>query len=219
MPGARKLSADLSSYVAKSLFSVAHTILTANTASTPDDLLVDEQTLVGRLTGGNIAALTVPQVRTLLTLDNYHAICGTNAGQTIPNNAYTIVNYETETLNADECVVVGASWAYTVPVGGDGSYFVKASILFAPSTAWTAGEIARLRVNVSDSATLWYLDSKANEGSTSHTVMLRGCEDIPLVAGDTISIEVFQNTGGNLDLTTSPGFCNVSIRRTEALSA
>ncbi len=159
------------------------------------------------------------RLATATEITDFAALCGANAGQTIPNNAWTIVNYETETLNADGCVVTGASWAYTVPAGGDGSYFVKASILFASSTAWTDGKLGRLRVNVSDSATLWYLDSKANEGSTNHTVMLRGCEDIPLVAGDTLSIEVFQNTGGNLDLTTDPGFCCVSIRRTDALSA
>lgn len=53
--------------VAKSLYD-AHTILAAVTDDNPAALTVGEQTLVGRITGGNIAALTPAQIRTLLDL-------------------------------------------------------------------------------------------------------------------------------------------------------
>lgn len=52
-------------YVQESLFD-AHTILAATSDNTPAALTVGEQTLVGRITAGNIAALTASQVRTLL---------------------------------------------------------------------------------------------------------------------------------------------------------
>lgn len=52
-------------YVQESLFD-AHTILAATSDNTPAALTVGEQTLVGRVTAGNIAALTASQVRTLL---------------------------------------------------------------------------------------------------------------------------------------------------------
>lgn len=52
-------------YVQESLFD-AHTILAATSDNTPAALTVGEQTLVGRITAGNIAALTPSQVRTLL---------------------------------------------------------------------------------------------------------------------------------------------------------
>ena len=46
----------------------AHTILAATSDDTPVALTVGEQTLVGRITSGNIAALTATQVRTLLNV-------------------------------------------------------------------------------------------------------------------------------------------------------
>lgn len=49
---------DLSGYVAKSLYD-ANTILYATTDNTPAALTVGEQTIVGRTTGGAIAALTI----------------------------------------------------------------------------------------------------------------------------------------------------------------
>ena len=48
----------------------AHSILKADTAKTPDALTVAEQTLVGRITGGVIAALTPAQILTLLGLSD-----------------------------------------------------------------------------------------------------------------------------------------------------
>ena len=53
--------------VAKSLYN-ANTILVANTDDTPIALDVAEQTLIGRVTGGNIAALTPTQIKTLLAI-------------------------------------------------------------------------------------------------------------------------------------------------------
>lgn len=58
--------------VAASLYN-AHTILAATTDDNPAPVTVGEDTLVGRITGGNIAALTPSQVRTMLSL-----VIGTN---------------------------------------------------------------------------------------------------------------------------------------------
>lgn len=46
----------------------AHSILTANVANVAAGLTVGEQTFVGRITGGNIAALSPAQGRTLLNV-------------------------------------------------------------------------------------------------------------------------------------------------------
>lgn len=54
-------------YVPKSLYD-AQTILHATSNDTPVALTVTEQTLVGRITSGNIAALSAAQVKTLLGL-------------------------------------------------------------------------------------------------------------------------------------------------------
>jgi len=50
--------------VTKALFN-AHTVIYATTDDTPAALTVGEQTVVGRITGGNVAALTVAQLQTL----------------------------------------------------------------------------------------------------------------------------------------------------------
>lgn len=52
-------------YIDKNLFD-ANTILAANSDNTPAAVTVAEQTLVGRITSGNITALTVAQIITLL---------------------------------------------------------------------------------------------------------------------------------------------------------
>lgn len=48
----------------------AHTILAATTDNTPAALTVGEQTVVGRITGGNITALTAAQIRTLANVED-----------------------------------------------------------------------------------------------------------------------------------------------------
>lgn len=63
------LIADIEGTVLKSLFD-ANTILAANTDNTPAALVVGEQTIVGRLTAGSIAALTATQARTLLNVED-----------------------------------------------------------------------------------------------------------------------------------------------------
>lgn len=55
--------------VAKALYD-AYSILIATSDDTPIALTVAEQTLVGRITGGIIAALTAAQVRTLLNVED-----------------------------------------------------------------------------------------------------------------------------------------------------
>jgi hypothetical protein len=56
-----------SEVVKKALYD-ANTVLAATSDDTPAAVTVAEQTLVGRITGGDIAALTASQVRTLLAL-------------------------------------------------------------------------------------------------------------------------------------------------------
>lgn len=56
-------------YVTKALFN-ANTVIAADTDDTPAAVTVAEDRLVGRLTGGSIAALTAAQFKTLVGLDD-----------------------------------------------------------------------------------------------------------------------------------------------------
>jgi hypothetical protein len=71
--------------VAKALFD-ANTILTADSDDTPAALAIAEQTLVGRITAGNIVGLTATQIRTLLNVADGATVDQTN----ISGNAGTV---------------------------------------------------------------------------------------------------------------------------------
>ena len=66
----------LDAYILKSLFN-ANTIIVANIDDTPAALTLDEQRILGRITGGNITGLTAAQLRTLINVEN-----GSTADQT-----------------------------------------------------------------------------------------------------------------------------------------
>lgn len=66
--------------VTKALFG-AHSIIAATTDDIPVVLTVDAQRLVGRITDGNIAALTAAQVRTLLNVADGADVTGDQAPQ------------------------------------------------------------------------------------------------------------------------------------------
>lgn len=70
------IQTQINAKVSASLFD-ANTILAATTDNTPAALTIGEQTLVGRITGGNITALTPTQIRTLINVEN-----GATADQT-----------------------------------------------------------------------------------------------------------------------------------------
>jgi len=75
----------------------AHTILRAIANNTPLALTVGEQTLVGRITGGNITALTPAQIRTLI-----------NVADGADVSPWTTVAHETYlTTGTDEIVATG----------------------------------------------------------------------------------------------------------------
>jgi len=91
----------------------ANTILAATADDTPAAVAVAEQTLVGRITSGNITALTATEVRTLLNVaDGADATNSTNvnaAGAVMETdyNAYTILYADTDDTPAP--LTVGAS--------------------------------------------------------------------------------------------------------------
>lgn len=78
---------DLAAYVTKALFD-ADSILAATADDTPAALVLTAQTLVGMITGGHPAALSVAQCKTLL---NWAADIATHAALTATHGAAYIV--------------------------------------------------------------------------------------------------------------------------------
>ena len=60
--------------IIRDYFTSAQTLLVSILAQNPSELVVGEQTVVGRITGGDIDALTVAQLRTLSGVDDVEII-------------------------------------------------------------------------------------------------------------------------------------------------
>jgi len=110
--GAHKAAADV---ILKALFD-ANTILAANSDNAPAALTIAEQRLIGRITGGNIAALTATQIRALLNVENGAAadqnaseVSIADAGGIITATQVEAALQEIQTdLNAAEAEIVSA---------------------------------------------------------------------------------------------------------------
>ena len=129
--------------VLKSLFN-ANTILAADTDDTPAALTVAVQTLVGRITAGNITDLSTTEVRTLINVADGSDVTGDNAPQAHaashknagsdeillnefgePTGAVDFNGQEAENLIIQQVANEAAVTAYATPVVG--------KVLFATS--------------------------------------------------------------------------------------
>jgi len=105
-------TSDGSTGVLESAFN-ANTILAATTDDTPAALTIPEQTLVGRITGGDIDALTAAEIRTLLGIEanaaadqNASEVPFTPAGDIAASNVQAAIQ-ELDTEKTTEAYVDG----------------------------------------------------------------------------------------------------------------
>lgn len=96
-------TSDGSTGVLESAFD-ANTILAATTDDTPAALTIPEQTLVGRITGGDIDALTIAEVRTLLNVE-----AGATADQTASEILTALLTVDGSGSGLDADTVHGTS--------------------------------------------------------------------------------------------------------------
>lgn len=91
----------------------ANTVLAATSDNTPVTLTIGEQTLVGRITAGNIAALTPTQIRTLINVEDGADV--TDATNVNTAGAVMEIDYDAHTIlyavsdNTPVALTVGAS--------------------------------------------------------------------------------------------------------------
>lgn len=130
---------DIATKVAKSLYD-ANTILKADTDDTPVALTVGEQTMVGRITGGEITALTPAQIRTLLNvtetktirIGHGFAIKGTAANGEIPGFFVSLPTGQTAKIVAAEHAT--ESGTVTAQVRKNGTALTDLTALAVTST-------------------------------------------------------------------------------------
>lgn len=118
--------------VTKALFD-AQTILAATSDNTPAAVTVAEQTLVGRITAGNIAALTGAQVRTLLNVED-----GADVTDATNVNAAGAVMDTDFTAKGNLMSASAASTPAVLAVGTNGQV-LQALSTEATGLVWAAG--------------------------------------------------------------------------------
>jgi hypothetical protein len=143
--GVAQLYTEMGTATAASLYN-AHTILAATADDTPAALTVGEQTVVGRITGGNIAALTVAQMQALLVpvanaqTAGYTLVLG-DAGKLVEVSSGTAVTLTVPT-NATVAFPVGTrvevlqTGAGQVTVAAAGGVTVNAKTGLKVSAQW-----------------------------------------------------------------------------------
>jgi len=146
----------------------------------------------------------------LAVTDLVYADYSTAAGQSIPNNTTTVVNFGTRVRDSKGCVNTGASWTFTVPQSG--VYEIQSSLMYT-NVAWTAGNTIFYNVYVNGTfvRNLYYNVIQASY--TDFTTALSGSVKYILVAGDTISIRTFQNRGSSTALHADDKYCYVTIEK------
>jgi len=155
-------------------------------------------------------SLRAPQFLTVAAQNRSRAT--QTAGQSIPNAAWTVIEYDTESYDG-QGEYNPATFRFTAAVAG---YFaVKAAVMFDATDTFTGGEWAGLAV-YRDGALYSILDRKDQldvHGATTSTVQLSGAADMYLAAGQYVDVRVYQLSGGALALTTSAGYNRLAVHR------
>lgn len=137
------------------------------------------------------------------------AIYTTNAGQSIANNDYAIVDYEDKVQDTHDGVTTGAAWKFTAPAAG--FYQVSAAVMFTATDTWADTNVGFLGAYVNGSLRV-VLDRKNSYGSAQMVFMqLGGSVLVHLGAGDYIDIRVYQNSGAALALHNDGTYNRVSV--------
>lgn len=126
--------------------------------------------------------------------------------QSIPNNAATEIAFDSETEDTSAYHAVGAS-SIVVPAGLAGFYVVAAQARFAVNA--TGARELRILVNGAVQAGVG-TDSPADAGWRGSAVVA-----VPLVAGDVITADLFQNSGAALS-TQEPNATRLQVYRVAA---
>lgn len=127
--------------------------------------------------------------------------------QTIPDSAATIVRFLTERSDVggyyNNSDVAGTGGKYTIGAGGGGTYQVEAHV------NWVYNATGQRNIGIFVNSTEWHHDQilPANGGGGQS----KG-GNVDVVAGDVISVQVLQNSGGNLDIDpTSNANSNITL--------
>ena len=128
-------------YITKSTLT-AQTVLAAVSSGTPVPITVNEQTLVGRKTGGNVTALTASEIRTILNVaDGANAYVHPSEGGGSLGNMTGATVLQSITVNANGHVTATSTRSLTAANVGALADWV--TVPASKTASGTAGQIAK----------------------------------------------------------------------------
>lgn len=125
--------------------------------------------------------------------------------QSIPNNAVTAVTFTSEVFDTAG-MFPGSGTEVTIPA--DGLYLVLAQALFASNATGTVRQASVKRVGGSNVA----FTNRAPAPSGHYSQLSASCITL-FSEGDRLTMEVFQNSGGALDLSVAYGAPSLTVVR------
>jgi hypothetical protein len=136
----------------------------------------------------------------------------TDAGQSISNATWTIIDFEDQVIDTHSAVTTGASWHFTAPIGG--IYVVSACIMFAQATDWGETEFAQLAAyRASTHYRLLSRPAGADFSGAAQYLAAHGMAVIDMTASQELSIRVNQQSGATQTIHNSYSYNHVSIFR------
>lgn len=136
----------------------------------------------------------------------------TNAGQSIPDNTVTIIDFEDQDHDTHSAVTTGAAWKFTAPING--YYLVSSCILFASTTAWDESENIIFLIYV-DGVLTSQIDRRNGQDFSGSTGLkaAAGSDTIYLASSSYLDIRIVQQSGGSLSLLSDGVYNYVAIAR------
>lgn len=121
-----------------------------------------------------------------------------------------IINFDTKDYDTHGAVTTGASWKFTAPVSG--IYSVRAMIE-ADTVSWTAGNSFTMYLRKGGS-NYSILDDYTVEATTTRYQVLKGSDEVRLLAGEYVDVFVDHNrTSGDINLRALALINFIAIRR------
>jgi len=128
------------------------------------------------------------------------------SSQTLSNATWTTIDYDTKEYDSNNAVTTGSSWVFTVPRTG---LYNVSGLLGLNSIALATTEYLMCRIHDGSNILGYSNRFFGNGASVNPTCQIN--KTLYLVAGDSIYIEGYQNSGGNIGtLTGSNNYINIS---------
>ena len=151
----------------------------------------------------------VASPQTILENETVAFIADTNAGQSMANASSTIVDFEDVEHDSHNAYNAGT---YTIPVTG--LYKINSSVMLESTSAIDIGEVmyVSIKINGSSKRIQNYREGDVSDSDNKHYSMQISAL-LSLNKGDEVTIQVYQGSGGSLDLFNSSQYNSLDIHK------